>query len=593
MLDNEFLAAIGQRFIEKCGDPKTAAKFLKGDTKLKFVSSRKSFEETSSMDIKHKNKDPFHTKLGSGPELTLRMDESESDILAKMYRFMFSEYQKKKKLKKKELLCQKELEKIKNDRVDELISLFTGKVFVSKIKKKTNKILMYALGAAGLLFSSDVMAMIGNFSDEIDELDGKFKGDYDMFQPTTEESMEQETTRPDMSAEELSARSSAEEYLGRPLSNQEWDQLVRATHAESGPRMNVEEQAMVMGTILNRVRTGLRGGKTVTEILQQRSQFQAVTGTRQDPGPSQQYQEGPKTEERKKSIFTAARDVLRRVPKEQTDFAAESESAYVPGTSTEHRERLKRKPESTVYGGNRFGTRLNHASTRTNLDSGTTNTISRQTELNRTNLDSRTNNTIGYQTDLNTTPLSVKPGAGAENAHPGVMTLAQKIQTESGRFGGFKRFTAFNDQFHKNRKSYHNKGLAMDFVINDTSKSEDAEKYVRETLKKSGLSENEFSTINEYLHPSQGSTGGHIHVNFKSPESAEKFKKWSESPDNLSMNEIPKLERKSKTTNSPVMISNNTNNFKQGDTVVMQANNGSRGNPAISVLQYSPNTTLP
>ena len=575
MLDNEFLAAIGQRFIEKCGDPKTAAKFLKGDTKLKFVSSRKSFEETSSIDIKHKNKDPFHTNLGSGPELTLRMNESESDILAKMYRFMFSEYQKKKKLKKKELLYQKELEKIKNDRVDELISLFTGKVFVPKTKKKTNKILMYALGAAGLLFSSDVMAMIGNFSDEIDELDGKFKGDYDMFQPTTEETMEQETTRPDMSADEMSARSSAEDYLGRALSDQEWDQLVRATHAESGPGTNVEEQAMVMGTILNRVRNEMSGGKTVTEILQQRRQFQAVTGTQQEPGPSQQYREGPKTEERKKSIFTAARDVLPRVPEEQTGFAAESGSAYVPGTSTEHREQLKRQPKSTVYGGTRFGSRLNpnQASTKTNLDSKTTNTI-------------------GRQTDLNTTPLSVKPGAGAENAHPGVMSLAQKIQTESGRFGGFNRFTAFNDQFHKNRKSYHNKGLAMDFVISDTSKSEDAEKYVRETLKKSGLSDNEFSTINEYLHPSHGSTGGHIHENFKSPESAEKFKKWTESSDKLSMNEIPNLERKSKATNSPVMISNNTNNFKQGDTFVMQASNGSRGNPAISVLQYSPNTKL-
>jgi hypothetical protein len=100
------------------------------------------------------------------------------------------------------------------------------------------------------------------------------------------------------------------------------------------------------------------------------------------------------------------------------------------------------------------------------------------------------------------------------------MSLASKLQQS---ISGFNRFTSFNDAYHHkaNPGSAHAKGLATDFTISDPSHSEEIANQVRQMLQASGVSG---KVIDEYKHPSGHATGGHIHVEFSSPEEADKFK---------------------------------------------------------------------
>jgi Phage-related minor tail protein len=150
-----------------------------------------------------------------------------------------------------------------------------------------------------------------------------------------------------------SAKAAAEAYLGRAISAGEYDSLMRATHAESGARNSPEEQAMIMGTILNRARTHPGG---ITGALTAKNQFQAVTGTRFEPGPSRNYRQGP-SEARRGSIESAAQDLLHRVPTSQTNFTAASRAAYGPGTNVGYLSQLQ-GTGGAVYGGTQFGGRL-------------------------------------------------------------------------------------------------------------------------------------------------------------------------------------------------------------------------------------------
>ena len=150
-----------------------------------------------------------------------------------------------------------------------------------------------------------------------------------------------------------SGKAAAEAYLGRAISAGEYDSLMRATHAESGARNSPEEQAMIMGTILNRARAHPGG---ITGALTAKNQFQAVTGTRFQPGPSAQYRQGP-GEGRRGSIESAAQGLLHRVPTSQTNFTAASRAAYGPGTNVGYLSQLQ-GTGGAVYGGTQFGGRL-------------------------------------------------------------------------------------------------------------------------------------------------------------------------------------------------------------------------------------------
>ena len=129
-------------------------------------------------------------------------------------------------------------------------------------------------------------------------------------------------------------KAAAEQYLGRKLFPQEWNYLVRTAAAESSN--NSKEQAYIMGVILNRVRSG-RWGSDVMSVLGAANQFQAVTGTSEEPGPSELfYNPGSKTN----SVVNAAINLLPQAPKNYLSFTAANAAAYGPGTDSDYLKRL-------------------------------------------------------------------------------------------------------------------------------------------------------------------------------------------------------------------------------------------------------------
>ena len=132
------------------------------------------------------------------------------------------------------------------------------------------------------------------------------------------------------------ARTSAESYLGRSMSDKEWDYLIRAVNAESSP--NTKEQAYIMGVILNRVKSG-KWGDTVISVLKAKNQFQAVTGTKFAPGPSINFRRGPSSNTLD-SIVNGAINILPNVPGRLMNFTAASKEAYGKGTNIKFRDQL-------------------------------------------------------------------------------------------------------------------------------------------------------------------------------------------------------------------------------------------------------------
>ena len=109
--------------------------------------------------------------------------------------------------------------------------------------------------------------------------------------------------------------------------------------------------------------------------------------------------------------------------------------------------------------------------------------------------------------------LKIKSGeatAGGE-ANPRLYELAQQIQEKLG--GDLKYFSAFNDRFHMDRNSNHNKGTAMDFTLTDPKNAEAVAAMIQGLP---GISK----VINEYANPSSGATGGHIHAEISAANGA-------------------------------------------------------------------------
>lgn len=164
------------------------------------------------------------------------------------------------------------------------------------------------------------------------------------------------------------ARTAAEQYLGRRMTDQEWDYLLRAVYAESGRGGAGRENAMIMATILNRARSPqghtagataqayLRSGLTVLAALYGRNQFQAVTGTAASPRPSAHFTRGPNQNELD-DIFRSVVQFLHRVPHSQIAFTAAASGAYGAGTNIGYRDTMLRNGGVTI-GGTVFNTSL-------------------------------------------------------------------------------------------------------------------------------------------------------------------------------------------------------------------------------------------
>lgn len=165
-------------------------------------------------------------------------------------------------------------------------------------------------------------------------------------------------------ASNAEARKAAEDYLGRAMTDEEFANLVALVNAES--TSNQTERAYVMAVILNRTRIGYTpaGNKnsrykfaTVTDIISQPSQFQPVTGTRVNPGPNSTFRNGPNAKAAK-SIYGAATNILKDVPKSYIYFTANNPAAYGPGTNISYLDKLRAKKDSTVIGGTIFASKF-------------------------------------------------------------------------------------------------------------------------------------------------------------------------------------------------------------------------------------------
>jgi len=153
------------------------------------------------------------------------------------------------------------------------------------------------------------------------------------------------------------ARDVASNYLGRLLSDNEWDYLIRATFAESAN--NAQSYAMVAGTILNHTRRyALNAKNGVIVALMRKNAFQAVTGTKTNNNkPSPHFVSGPSAN-RMRIINSGIIEYLPRVSHAQMEFSATDPRAYGPGTNIGWLHQLEKKRGSSVIAGSRFNTTL-------------------------------------------------------------------------------------------------------------------------------------------------------------------------------------------------------------------------------------------
>lgn len=114
---------------------------------------------------------------------------------------------------------------------------------------------------------------------------------------------------------------------------------------------------------------------------------------------------------------------------------------------------------------------------------------------------------------------------GGGKHHRGLDLAAQMLQNELG--DDLIRFSAFNDRYHqaKSPKSKHTSGVALDFTTKSgDAKSGENDARIKSLMQRYGLKEGvDFKSIDEYKRLSAKGTGKHHHLNFQSPEAAEKF----------------------------------------------------------------------
>lgn len=147
------------------------------------------------------------------------------------------------------------------------------------------------------------------------------------------------------------AKQVVEEFLGDSITPREFELLLRATASEASP--NAGERAAVAAVILNRIRSSAYPD-SMEAVLTQRNQFQAVTGTRYEPGPSRNFTN--------MSTNTAAQVIgafiqyLPRMDKSWLNFTSNNPRAYGRGTNINFMYAMRNAPASQVIGQTVFGT---------------------------------------------------------------------------------------------------------------------------------------------------------------------------------------------------------------------------------------------
>ncbi len=165
----------------------------RGNTDQKDTNAQSSeikSQKESSPEQASVKEDTKHTTIGPGTNQDLRVNDSESDILGKMFNFMKQDYEFRSNMEKDKEKYRKEKSDRKDAEIDELIEVLTGKKSsktkkVGIVSKKTSLLKYGALGAAGLgalmlskgaLAKVDWKAMLPDFDFSKTKTDGEGTG---------------------------------------------------------------------------------------------------------------------------------------------------------------------------------------------------------------------------------------------------------------------------------------------------------------------------------------------------------------------------------------------------------------------------------
>ena len=140
-------------------------------------------------------------------------------------------------------------------------------------------------------------------------------------------------------------------FLGKDVSPEEMNMLIRATAAEAS--RNSQERGAVAAVILNRVRSSSYPNN-IEAVLTQRNQFQAVTGTRHDPGPHSNFSN--MNSNTGAQVIGAMIRYLPNMDRSWLNFTANNPRAYGRGTNIDFMYTMRNAPDAKVIGGTVFGT---------------------------------------------------------------------------------------------------------------------------------------------------------------------------------------------------------------------------------------------
>lgn len=152
------------------------------------------------------------------------------------------------------------------------------------------------------------------------------------------------------------ARQTAEEFLGREMSDDEFNYLIRASAAEASA--NSQERAGVAAVMLNRARENHNGyGRSVIDQLEAPAQFQAVTGVMQNgswTGPSSNFSD--MTSGTGEQVMASIVRYLPRMDRSWQNFTSNNPRAYGRGTNINFMYAMRNARDSQVIGQTVFGT---------------------------------------------------------------------------------------------------------------------------------------------------------------------------------------------------------------------------------------------
>lgn len=147
------------------------------------------------------------------------------------------------------------------------------------------------------------------------------------------------------------AQNVVEEFLGSSISPDEMQMLIRAVAAEASP--NAQERAAVAAVILNRVRHSMYPN-SISSVLTQKNQFQAVTGTSYDRGPSRNFTNMSNATGEK--VMQALVRYLPSMSQSWLNFTSNNPRAYGRGTNINFMYTMRNSDDSEVIGQTVFGT---------------------------------------------------------------------------------------------------------------------------------------------------------------------------------------------------------------------------------------------